>query len=306
MRHHFLDRQDVDQAVPSNDHRRFGRDALMIEQYPVGHVQPVALAVIHGHPVAEHLRDPVGRARMEGRALRLRSLLHEAVHLGASCLVHADRQVQLPHRVEQAQHAQAGDVGRVLGHFEGDLDVALGGEVVDLLRLDRLQGPGEAVLVHEVAVVQGEAVPDVVDAPGVERAAAPDETVDLVPLLEEQLRQVAAVLAGDSRDESLRRQSTSPRQKGNLQRRCGGGQRRARRAAGGSERERKRKRKRKRKRDRVFPDSTLAPRRSPTGRSTGRSRDSRRGSLQTPPFTAEGPDAPAIRCPATRSLVRPD
>jgi len=54
-----------------------------------------------------------------------------------------------------------------------------------------------------------------------------------------------------------------------------------------------------------FPNNPLAPRRSPTGRSTGRSRGSRRGSLQTPPFTAEGPDAPAIGCPATRSLVRP-
>src|SRR5437667_2334336 len=65
------------------------------------------------------------------------------------------------------------------------------------------------------------------------------------------------------------------------------------------------KRKRKKEKGPRFPDNPLAPRRSPTGRLTGRSRGSRRGSLQTPPFTAEGPDAPAIGCPATRSLVQP-
>src|SRR2546425_4759711 len=80
-----------------------------------------------------------------------------------------------------------------------------------------------------------------------------------------------------------------PDRKGNLQRRRREGQRRsARRRCLQLEEERKRKR------DRVVPDSSLAPRRSPTGRSTGRSRGSRRGSLQTPPFNAEGPDAPEV------------
>jgi hypothetical protein len=89
--------------------------------------------------------------------------------------------------------------------------VALRGEVVDLAGLDRLQRPGQAVLVDEVAVVQREAVADVVDAPGVERAAAADEAVDLVSLLQEQLGEIAAVLPGDARDQSSGRQKSSLR-----------------------------------------------------------------------------------------------
>jgi len=89
--------------------------------------------------------------------------------------------------------------------------VALRGEVVYLAGLDRLQRPGQAVLVDEVAVVQREAVADMVDAPRVERAAAADEAVDLVSLLQEQLGQIAAVLPGDARDQSPGRQESSLR-----------------------------------------------------------------------------------------------
>ena len=146
---------------------------------------------------------------MEGCPLGLGRLLDEAVHLGASRLVDPAGQAQLAHRVEQAQDAEGRHVGRVLGHLEGDLHVALGGQVVDLLGLDRLQRPHEAVLVDEIAVVQGQAIADVVDAPGVEGAAPADEAVHLVALLEQQLGQVAAVLPGDAGDERLPRQGTS-------------------------------------------------------------------------------------------------
>jgi hypothetical protein len=81
--------------------------------------------------------------------------------------------------------------------------VALRGQVVDLVGTDQLQGAHEAVLVDEVPVVEDEPVANVVDAPGVERAAPPYETVDLVSLLQEELREIAAVLAGDSGDERL-------------------------------------------------------------------------------------------------------
>jgi hypothetical protein len=49
--------------------------------------------------------------------------------------------------------------------------------------------------------VEVQAIAHVVDAPGVEGAAAPDQAMDVVALVEQQLRQVAAVLPGDARDE---------------------------------------------------------------------------------------------------------
>src|SRR5258708_20136484 len=51
--------------------------------------------------------------------------------------------------------------------------------------------------------MQDQTVANVVDAPGVERAAPPYETVDLVSLLQEELGEIAAVLAGDPGDERL-------------------------------------------------------------------------------------------------------
>jgi hypothetical protein len=79
--------------------------------------------------------------------------------------------------------------------------VALGGEVVDLVGPDELQGLDQRRRVDEVAVVQVELIAHLVDAPGVERAGAPHEAVDLVSLGEQELGEVAAVLAGDAGDE---------------------------------------------------------------------------------------------------------
>jgi hypothetical protein len=180
----------------------------VVEQDAVGGVHPVAFTVVDGDPVAEDLGHSVGRAGMERRPLRLRGLLDETVHLGAARLIDAGGKLQLAHGVQDAKDAEGGDARRVLGHVEGDLHVALRGQVVDLVGSDRLQGADEAVLVYEVAVMQLEALTDVVDAPGVEGAAPTDEAVDLVSLLEEQLGQVAAVLARDSRDECLARAHT--------------------------------------------------------------------------------------------------
>ncbi len=184
----------------------------MVEEDAVRDVHAVALAVVHGHPVAVDLGDRVGRAGVEGRPLRLRRLLHEPEHLRAARLVDPGVEPEVAHRVEHAQDADRGDVRRVLRHVERDLHVALGGEVVDLVRLERLESAREAVLVDQVAVVQDELVPDVVDPPGVEGAAAAHEPVHLVALLEQQLREVAAVLARDPGDERFLRCQFDPPQ----------------------------------------------------------------------------------------------
>ena len=86
--------------------------------------------------------------------------------------------------------------------------MALGGEVVDLIRVRLLDDPDEIGGVGEVAVVHEET--DVrlvrvgiqmVDALGVERAGASLDPVDHVSLGQQELGQVCAVLAGDARDE---------------------------------------------------------------------------------------------------------
>jgi hypothetical protein len=84
---------------------------------------------------------------------------------------------------------------------EGRRDEGLRREVVDLVRLRLLQRAHQARLVEQVALHDADPVLDVRDPVEVDVARAADEAVDLVALREQELREVAAVLAGDARDQ---------------------------------------------------------------------------------------------------------
>ncbi len=182
----------------------------MVEQDSVGDVEPVGLAVVHADPVGVDLGAAVGAARVERGPLVLRRR-RGAEHLRRGGLVDAGvLEPQLADRLQQPAGAEARHLAGVLGHVEGDADVALGPQVVDLVGPELLEQEVERGAVVQVAVVEEEAavrlvrvLVDVVDAAGVEGGGAADDAVDLVALGEQQLRQVAAVLAGDAGDERL-------------------------------------------------------------------------------------------------------
>jgi hypothetical protein len=86
--------------------------------------------------------------------------------------------------------------------------VALRAKVVDLVRTHLGEDARQVGTVGEVAIVQHEALVldvrvfvDVVDALGVEQGRAALDAVDLVAFRQQELGQVAAVLAGDACDE---------------------------------------------------------------------------------------------------------
>jgi hypothetical protein len=86
--------------------------------------------------------------------------------------------------------------------------VALGGEVIDLVRLHFLDDTDQVGGVRQVAVVQAQArvffvrvLVEVLDAPGVEGRRTPLHAMHHVALFEQQLGQVGAVLTGDAGDE---------------------------------------------------------------------------------------------------------
>jgi len=86
--------------------------------------------------------------------------------------------------------------------------VGLRPEVVDLVGLDLLENAPEARPVGQVAVVQEQPRAglvrvdvEVIDPVRVEGAGATDDAVDLVALLEQELREVRAVLASDAGDQ---------------------------------------------------------------------------------------------------------
>ena len=184
--------------------------ALVVEQDAVRGVHAVGLAVVHRDPVGVDLGGAVGRARVERRGLRLRHLADLAEHLGRRGLVepHLAFHAEDADRFEQAQGAERIGVGGVFGGLEADLHVALGGQIVDLVRLHLLDDPDQARAVGQVAVVQHEpdvglvrVLVEVVDPPGVEGRRAPLDAVDHVALAQQQFGEVGAVLPGHAGDQ---------------------------------------------------------------------------------------------------------
>ena len=175
---------------------------------------PVGFAVLLDDPEAVELRDGVGRIGMERRALVLRHLLHLAVQLGGRGLVDAARLLQPreAHGLQDAQDARRVDVRRELGHVERDLHMALRREVVDLVGADGRDDLEDAQRVAEVAVVEVEARPalQMGDPLAVVGRTAPDDAVDLVALLQQKLREVAAVLSRHAGNQRFLRHLFSP------------------------------------------------------------------------------------------------
>lgn len=81
--------------------------------------------------------------------------------------------------------------------------MALCGQIVDLIGLDLAHQTDEAGGIRQVAVVQGDCVllDQVVDAGGIGNGGAADNAVDFIPLLQQELCQIGAVLTSDAGDQ---------------------------------------------------------------------------------------------------------
>ena len=96
-------------------------------------------------------------------------------------------------------------VRRVFRRFERDLDMALGGKVVNFIRLRILDDPNEVGSVRHVPVVHGKAqlllvriLIKMIDPPGIERGRAPLQAMNDIALVEQEFGKVRAILPGDS------------------------------------------------------------------------------------------------------------
>ncbi len=128
----------------------------MVEQDAVGGVHAVGLAVVHHDPVGVEFGRRIGAAGIEGGGLALRDFLDLAVELRSRGLIEAALLVQAQdaNGFEQPQGADGVGVGGVLGGFEADRDVRLGGQIIDLVRLNFLDDADQIGAVGQVAIVQ--------------------------------------------------------------------------------------------------------------------------------------------------------
>ena len=74
-------------------------------------------------------------------------------------------------------------------------------QVVEFVRPDLVDHPEQRQLIEQVGRLQDETIEQMLDPPVVRRAETPDHAEDLVPLLEQQLGEVRAVLTGDAGDD---------------------------------------------------------------------------------------------------------
>ena len=138
---------------------------------------------------------------MEGRRLRLGHLADLAEHLARRCLVEADPEVHLADRLQHPGHAEGRELPGQDRLVPRRRHEALGGEVVHLGRSDGAERLHERGLVQEIALDDLDPVADVGD-PLVRRGAGtPRHPHDAISLLEQELGEVGAILAGDPGDE---------------------------------------------------------------------------------------------------------
>jgi hypothetical protein len=177
----------------------------VVEQDAVAGIHAVSLAVIHRDPVGVELGHRVGAARIKGRGFLLWSFLYETEKLGRTGLIEAGFlfHAEDAHRFEDAQGAKGVRVGRVFGFLETHRNVTLRGEVVDFVGLHLLNDAHQARTVGHVAVVQGEAtigdmriLIQMIDAVGIEQRCPALDSVYFVALVEQELGEISAVLAG--------------------------------------------------------------------------------------------------------------
>ncbi len=182
---------------------------FVVEKDAVTGVETVGFAVVNRNPVRIELGHAIGTARIEGRGFLLRDFLHEAVEFGGGSLIETGLfpETEDTDRFEDAQRAQGVGIGSVFGFFEADGDVALGGEVINLVGLDFLNDADEVGGIRQVPVMQAETAVidvrifvDMIDAVGVEARRPAFDAVHLVTLVEQEFGEVGTILAGYTGD----------------------------------------------------------------------------------------------------------
>jgi hypothetical protein len=118
-------------------------------------------------------------------------------------------QAENPNGFQKPQRPERIGIGGVLRRFKADLNVALGSQVIDLGWLGILDDANEIGRIGQVAIVQREprillvrVLVEMIDAIGVEGRSAALDAMDDIPLVEEELGQISAVLSSHAGDES--------------------------------------------------------------------------------------------------------
>src|SRR5262249_17955669 len=112
-------------------------------------------------------------------------------------------------RVKDPDGPNSRDVRSVLRNVKADPDMALGAKVINLVRLQAIEQLDQIHGISQVAVVEKETdavdvrvLVKMIDPRGIKGAGAPDNSVNLVALRKQEVRQIGSILAGNPGDQS--------------------------------------------------------------------------------------------------------
>ena len=130
--------------------------ALVVKEDAVASIYIVGLAIILRNPEGVQFCDAVGAAWVERGVLVLRDSLDETVKLGRRRLIesHMFLEATGAHGVKQTQGTKSVDIASILGHVEGDLDVRLCAEIVDLGWLDLCDDIHKVGAIRQIPMVK--------------------------------------------------------------------------------------------------------------------------------------------------------
>ncbi|SPU78056.1 Uncharacterised protein [Brucella suis] len=131
----------------------------MIEQDAVRGVETIGIAIVHRCPVSIKLGGCIWAARSERRLLVLRMVgtIAEKLRSGSLIETAAFAETQDAHGFKQAQCAERIGIGRIFRRFKTHLHMALGAEIINLVRLHFLDDAAQIGCVCQVAEMQAKA-----------------------------------------------------------------------------------------------------------------------------------------------------
>ena len=174
---------------------------LMVEQNAVYRKHTIGLPVLLRDPEAVLLRHRVRAVGMKRRGLFLGNLLHLAVQLGGGRLINL-RFLYQSEQTDRFQHTQNADCvhfSGILRHIEGNLHMALRGQIINFIRLHQADDADHGRGIRQISVMQRDPVQDVLDTPRIGAGSPAGDAMHLIALLQKELRQIGTVLSGDTR-----------------------------------------------------------------------------------------------------------
>lgn len=111
--------------------------------------------------------------------------------------------------LQKSERTGGDNIGGIIGDLEGNSDMRLSSEIVDLIGEDSVEPSTEGRGIGEIRIVKLHSSlvsvvrvdVDVIDPLGVEVGGTPNEAVHFVAFVEEEFSEVGTILAGDAGDQ---------------------------------------------------------------------------------------------------------